>query len=377
MKNSNVAFRATLILLCCASLAYSAQSAKNVLMISDTVVIASRTSYTNRGDGTLVNLSILQWLSTRPSGAPAFLQALEAVPSLSQQQLAPSPPAKPKPAIWFLKSQNDGTYSVVPVRPGKSILWAFPAADRGTCPGALTYPPDAPLTDKIAMELACLAAQDISVPPMAPLAAESMVDGTHGLGTSPRVRDAFLYLAQSPSSRQKAIGIACLIADQDPVGLTLLEQHIQEIAEADLQHIVARTLSPWQNTDPAAIKSLGRIATGPHGTGALLFYASLALSAIHTADTLPYFRLLLDNQDRSIRQRAVGAFGQFVMGAPVHTRENSLTMEFMKSYPTPYASEPLWQQFPHTEPNPTDAELQAVAAFLKKWLSAHPELPQQ
>jgi hypothetical protein len=360
-------------LLCYASLAYSAQPVTDLLKSADLVVIGAPISFAARTGSLLIDLSIIQWLSPPPSGAPASLQVLWTAPTSKGQPLAPTGAPRTITGIWFLKSHGDNTYTVLKVRTGKAPLTTFTAADRGTCPGTLTYPPDAPLTDKIALELACAATKE-SGPPGS--SAESMVDGTYGLGTSPRVHDAFLYLAQLPGSRQKAVGIACLIAAQDPVGPALLEQHVQELTDYDLQTIVASRILSWRNTDPAAIRSLGRVATGSQATGGLLFYASVALSEIHTADTLPYFRLLLDNPDRSIRIRAIGAFGRFVMGSPVHTPENSLTMEFMKSSPTPYANEPLWRQFPSISPNPSDAELQAVGAFLKKWLNSHPELPQ-
>jgi hypothetical protein len=248
----------------------------------------------------------------------------------------------------------------------------FAAADRGSCPGTLAYPSEAPVTDKIALELACAATKESQAPGSS---SGSMVGATFGLGSSARVHDSFMYLAQLPGSRQKAIGIACLIANKDPAGLALLEQHVQELTEYDLHVIVAPWILGWRNTDPSAIKSLGRIATGPRATGGLLKYACVALAEIHTVDTIPYLRLLLDSPDRNARIDAIGSLIAFVTGLPVHTPENSLTMEFMKPSPTPYSSDPSWREFAMRSDS-SDAELQAAVAFWKKWLSAHPELPQ-
>ena len=351
-----------------ASLAYSAQIT-DLLKSSDVVVIGAPTSFTNRADGTLINLSIIQWLSPASSGTPASVQVLATLLPSEQHSVIPAAPEKSVPGIWFLKSQSDGTYTPQSVN---RVLNFFIAADRGACPGSLTYPPDAPLTDKIALELACAASKE-SGPPGA--FSGSMVAATYGLGISQRVHDAFMYLAQLPGSRQKAIGIACLIGAKDLMGLALLEQHVQELTDYELQVIVGTTILSWRNTDPIAIGSLGRIVTGSRGTGAFLKYAGVALREIHTADTLPYLRLLLDNPDRNARKDAIGGFVSFIMGYPVHTPENHLTMEFMKASPTPYSTDTAWRQFAISA-DPSDAQLQAAVTFWKQWLNSHPELPQ-
>jgi hypothetical protein len=100
------------------------------------------------------------------------------------------------------------------------------------------------------------------------------------------------------------------------------------------------------------------------------------LEEIHTSDTLPYLAKLLDVADRPTQIRANAGFGAFVSGLPIHTQANSLTMEFMKSSPTPYSNDSSWKTFALQSQNPSDAEVLAAAAGWKSWLQAHPELPQ-
>ena len=354
-----------------ASVAYPAQRVTDLVNNSDAVVIAAG-SFTSRSDGTLVSLSVTEWLSTTPPGASGSLQALEPYSSFGPPHAGAVFPARSALGIWFLASRGDGTYNVVPVRVGKVPRAFFMAADRGSCPGDLAYTADTSLTDKIALELACAATKDFGP---ADFSAESMVGGTFGLGSSQRVHEAFVYLAQLPGSRQRAIGIACLIDAKDALGLELLSQHIGDLDGHDLQTIAGPTVLGWRGTDSGAIASLGRIATSPRATGALLKYACIALDEIHSAETLPYLRLLLDNPDRGARVDAIRGFVEFINGYPVHTPENSLTMEFMTPSPTPYSSDATWKQYGAT-PDASDAQLQAAVTFWKGWLSSHPELPQ-
>jgi hypothetical protein len=372
MSNFIARWAMRVTLFSCASLAYTANAVIDLLKSSDVAVIGVPVAFTDRSDGTIINLSIVQWLSPAPSGAAPSAQVLWTAPAAQRQAVTAAGPSKSSAGIWFLNSQGDGTYKLTPVISGKVPLNFYPAADRGSCPGALAYTSEATITDKIALELACAASKESGSPSSF---SGSMVEGTYGLGTSARVHDAFMYLAQLSGSRQKAIGYACLIANKDPAGLALLAQHIQELTDYDLQVVVARTILSWHDPDPAATRSIGRIATSPRATGTLLRCACLALREIHTVETLPFLRLLLDSPDRNARLDAIASLIAFVTGLPVHTPENSVTMEFMKPSPTPYSNDSSWRKFPITSDS-SDAELQVAVAFWKQWLSAHPELTQ-
>lgn len=195
------------------------------------------------------------------------------------------------------------------------------------------------------------------------------------LGKSDAVHAAFEYLAQLPGSRQKSVGIACLLAAGDPSGMPLLEQSLPSINDEDLARIVGGPVQSWRNSDQAAVRSLGRIATGLRAQGGFLSYLANALAEVHTADTLPYLALLLDSPDPRVRIKANGGFSAFVGGLPIPTKDNFANGQFMVPSPTPYSSDPSWKAFAIPN-NPSTSQLNAASVGWKNWLDSHPELPQ-
>jgi hypothetical protein len=350
----------------CGCLLSDGATITQLLDASDAVVIASPGGFIAQTNSTLFNLSVISWLSPMPAGAPQSLPVVWVAPQMIRQSVDVT-----GPGIWFLKSRGDGRYNPVPGR--KAVQFRdlyYDAAARGTCPASLAYTAAGQPSDKIALELACAAALENTDYRHA----TNMASAFRLVASSPAVHNACTYLAQLPRPRQRSIGIACLIAGGETSSMQLLEGNLQQLGDEDLSRVVM--LGGWRNPDPAAVQSLGRIATGPRAGGMFQFSAATALQEIHTAETLPYLAKLLDSSDRQVRLRAFIGFGAFVTGLPIHTEANHLNLDYTKPSPTPYSSDPSWKTCA-IRWDSSDADLNAAAACWKAWLRVHPELPQE
>jgi hypothetical protein len=228
----------TAAVLLCASACSSKADVTDLLRLSDTVVIATATAITAQANATLITLSVLSWLSLPPAGSPASVSVVwKAQPVLPAQGTAS---ATAVPGIWYLTDQGNGTYAPQAATNVHSVTGLYQrVAARGTCPSALSYVTSVQLAEKIALELACAAALDLD---NADYQVARNLVGAFGLASSQVVRNAFLYLAQLPGSRQKGTGIACLIAVGDASALPLLEQNLPHFSDQDLTRIVAPPL---------------------------------------------------------------------------------------------------------------------------------------
>jgi hypothetical protein len=351
----------------------SAITITDLLKGSDTVVVGTPTSFSDHDDGTLINISIMSWLSSPPPGATATIDVLWTARADIRQTWA-KVRAATGPGIWFLKNIN-GVYSPVVVRatgnrpPGFPDLY-FEAAPSGQCAGSFAYAYDAAVAEKIALKMACAASiEKTNEQP------GSMVEATRGLGTSPRVHDALTFLSEMPFSRPKAIGIAGLLNANDPAGITALSNHVTEINQADLDRVVAGVLyAYWRNPASTAVTGLGQAATAPSASGMFLKSAATALAAIHTRDTVPYLAQLLDSNNSDIQIEAILGLVQFVNGYPVRTRENVINGAAIMPSATPYSSDASWKQYAVGR-NASTSDVHQAALFWKGWLRTHQLIP--
>ena len=59
--------------------------------------------------------------------------------------------------------------------------------------------------------------------------------------------------------------------------------------------------------------------------------AAHALRAIHTKESLPNLRLLLDSSDQTVRYEAVFGLAAFANNLPVQANENTVNLGYLKS----------------------------------------------
>jgi hypothetical protein len=197
-----------------------------------------------------------------------------------------------------------------------------------------------------------------------------MVGATEKLGRVPRVHDACAYLAQMHGSRQKAIGLACLIRAGDPAGISGLENNLPALAEADLIANLPGVLFGWTGSDPATVASQGRIATSPAAPPQLVWGANKALSYIHTVDALPYLVELVDNEDREIRIDAVYGLWAFANGVPILDTTRSDYPAYLSPRPTRWSD----TMGVALRADASDADIDECVAFWKDWWRTNQKL---
>jgi hypothetical protein len=367
MLNHSHCVCAVVALLGCSVLSYADQTAAELAKEADVVVIGTPTAFRDGADSTTITLMVASSFSA-PNGAVAgpiqvLWRASSALRVASRQAIAAGP------GIWFLKRIGDNLFAPLPVRFPHTTEFRdlyFDTAADGACPSPLRYSPDATLTDKIAIELACAAASNSTHD-----APGAMVYATFGLGSSVAARSAFLYLAQMSDPSRKANGVAALIGANDPSGVLELERHLHEFSETDLQLIAGLIYGSWRNPDLAATDSLGRIVTGP-GVNPVLFRAvTTALCAIHTSATLPYLVQLLDSGERDAQIDGALGLSSFANGLPIHTSQNTANLNYLM---------PSAQSTFHTQATEDhlglgrdagDAQLKDFISFWKQWWQAN------
>jgi hypothetical protein len=279
-----------------------------LLKEADAVVIATPTAVDDGPDATTVTLAVTSWLS---GGAGESATVLWDEAPLRMRQVSRLA-GRLVAGFWFLKRLPDGRYG--PIALGNmgfhDLYYAAPPA--GNRAAAFRYGADTPLAERIALDLAAAAALETSQDHPGP-----MVWATAKLGRVPRVHDACAYLAQMPGSRQKAIGLACLIAAGDPAGIAGIEKNLPGMDERDLTAIVVGVLLFWRGSDSASVASLGRIATARSTPYRTAWGAGKALGYIQSADALPYLAELLDHGDIEIRIDAVFGLSMFAHSKPI------------------------------------------------------------
>lgn len=259
----------------------------SLLSQSDAVVVAAPTSLTVSNDGIVIRLAVTSWLAGESLSPAGPIDLFWNAPN-DQARQGFWLPAMPEAGIWFLKDLHNGSYSPIILSSSNAPVSLrdlyLQAGDPGNCASMFAYSPSDQPVDKIAMVSACAASSEVK--------SNGMYGGalrySCGPGDSNRVRTAAAYLAQMPASRQKAIGIGCLLGMKDSSGMALLDQNLQELDQQDMARLIANPVLGWTETDPAGINSLGRVAVNPRTSGTLLKFAAYALASIHTLDTLPW-----------------------------------------------------------------------------------------
>jgi len=352
----------------------SAGTISELLDLSDAVVIAVPFKVSPRSDSALIDLSVKDWISGKPSRAPVAIVASWAGGRVSFGNGLHSFELKPVAGIWFLKSQPDGTYRVNSVRGPKTqpeVSLYLETADPAACKGPLAPGTASTPYERLVLELACEA--QFNKPGQRPNLLEfgDALKLGRGARTSTRLRAAFQYLAALPESKHKAVGISALLIYEDPLALTLLEHELPNLTDGDLRMMA---VGAWRTPDPDAIHRLGKMAVGPRGAPDLQYGIAVAFAAMHTTVTLPYLARLLDSPDARVKKQALLGFVSFIHGRPISTPESIRSGEFMKQSKTPYSNDETWKAYAFR--NPTEAQLNAECTYWKNWLLAHPELPQ-
>lgn len=203
--------------------------------------------------------------------------------------------------IWFLRKAENGNWECISAgSTGNAEFFpelSLPVSD-GPLPAELTYDPAlTPLEDQILLEMVA----DPSARPNYAVA----INVAAGM-RSPGALRAFRYLAKSQIQRHAIVGITLLLLANDSSALAAMEPMVdqlkQDVSRPDGSDGMVNTIKFFfQTTDPAAIASLGRMATSDKTAAGLRDASASALARIYSAEAVPWLGMLLDSDSEQMQ----------------------------------------------------------------------------
>lgn len=221
--------------------------------------------------------------------------------------------------LWFLGKGGDGLWHLLGALPGRvPFELAYLKLPRtSTAMEAGSKPAPAAVEDLIANELAA--------------ALPSHDDGFYNLATALLGMERcsvcgsiYASLRKSADPEVRFVGLAGMVKRNDWSALAEIADSVELVRHLDVgPSIVSDALRPIRTDDPTAIRSLGRIALSAEngfreGAG-VQRSAAIAISCIHTRDTLPFLVGLLGSADSMVRQEAMFGISRFVDNLPIQT----------------------------------------------------------
>jgi hypothetical protein len=211
-------------------------------------------------------------------------------------------------AVVFLNHSSDGSWQLRNCQgPGLGILEAFwPAAN-------FPVSVNSPLLDKAAISqlIAVLADGVESGGKIAPVDRNIL----QALVPPPLVEPVYRRWMDSANPTLREVAYRGLVALNDIAAL------VRAVSEIGPQTSSGETLSAaflsWRTNDATAISAIGSYATAPGVSRLVAENGSAVLARIHSADTLPFFYLMLNSPYAFVRQNALQGFSAFATGMRV------------------------------------------------------------
>jgi hypothetical protein len=155
-----------------------------------------------------------------------------------------------------------------------------------------------------------------------------------GIEDSPLVRELYNNLRGNADLDLKFLGLIGLLhGPQSISALAEIADNVESIPRS--RSGVGSAIWGFRNSDPAAVRSLGKIASA--SDAGVQECAAAALSFIHTRDTLPLLVPLLDSSVPQIRTWAVWGFSKFVNNVAIAPPNPNISdIAVGPPQPTPY-----------------------------------------
>jgi hypothetical protein len=301
---------------------------------------------------------------------------------------------KPFTALWFFR-EKQAPYTVVPVttgagEPERASFW-LPDESPGT--SAPTGDVTRAVAEEIVAALRTLAtAHPAEIRPIYHVQtinaktdrsyaqtglASSALALSEALETLDNQTDLLGLYREMASDRPaylRAIGIAHLIALNDPAAPKQAAAEFRDLVREAYVAPVAMSLNAYRNSDDIeALRAIGRLATDYQYLDMPLLTRSAveALIAIHTKDTLPTLFTLLDSSDAVVVGRALNGICLFIRNSPI-VRLGRVPMISMlqTGQQAPYLT-PETDAHCNVSPSTNDNNQPKVREFWKRWWQEH------
>lgn len=337
-------------------------SIEEVANDADAVVIATLTHgvQTVSGfTGTLEVQRVLKGSLAAGSMIPISFRSAEPNPLFAVASYA----IPPTEAMWFVK--HSGEYTLMPLlAPAFDLPDLLEPVLAAPLLPAYEPPPQASLMDRILLDMA------------------STVERGRQFGTSQLVfmigqmyqtvsADTYNLLLASKSVSVRAAALSVRLRLQESSLLVKYEAMFADLARTGgtSETLVENALQESRTADAGALAVLARVALSTEPNMQRFALASArALAAIHSPQTLPTLRKLLDSANPNLRAAGVNGLSSFVMNLPVRYQKDMTTMAWMQpAGQSPYLTDEVKQ---YIELGPVkQARDEAVVAFWRGWWS--------
>ncbi len=270
--------------------------------------------------------------------------------------------------VWFLKNTESGL-QLLPVSDEGELALAFPAV--AIEPAEFSeFSPSSP-EERILVELAAVAASGLED------AGAFFVEAIYSSDTSIGLQ-VLQRLTQSTHQEARLAGYSGLIMRGQPSALVGFESELAAIQKStrirsstvlrDL--IIIGIADEYRNNDLVGIEVLGRLAALGQQWPRLSEAASMALRAIHSRQTLPSLKALLDSPNPTIRFNAVFGIASFANGLPVANPPNIANMGYLEAQEaSPLRREATMSNIPSLDAFRRDPEY--YTNYWRNWLDSH------
>jgi hypothetical protein len=166
-----------------------------------------------------------------------------------------------------------------------------------------------------------------------------------GMYDSPNVREFLEELSGSPDTVTRLVTLSQLLdrGDVDALRRITESQELQDLIVRESTGaglLISRAIgSFFRNTDETAIHLLGELANDQDADERLREASALALSSLHTSESVPYLARLLDAETLVLRKRAVIGLSFFANGVGIQDSSARAPLKYLnEAQPNEYST---------------------------------------
>jgi hypothetical protein len=228
----------------------------------------------------------------------------------------------PDRGLFFLRRDATGRWVIVPGWSGEvGFQMSYFVLPAGPEPAQFTPAPKTSVLDKVLLELAWV--REVGVPRPGGAAVDLVSE--YRRSRSEALRGVFTRWAKGTSPLLRPMALQALVGDGDLNALAAVEAEQSSLAASPVGREVMNGIKiHFRNSDTAAVRTLGRLATSPSSSSDLKDASAAALARLHTREALPFLAELLDSPVLWLRTYAVGGLAMFANNVPVGSHHPAL-----------------------------------------------------